>query len=1228
MANTVRKVLKNCAICSASRPAVSTLNTSVFSNIGESDLFLHNNNDMAASEKPDVFQHSAQVMNKQEESPGEMQYIVTAELQEPEEVDSDLDFDPNCAVVDAVFNPRSDFDVARKFWQKVEIQLIGPFPYKKKRSVYVIASMDSFSKWPEVNKLEKVNEKTVSQFCLRLIARYGIMEQLLILENEVTKDKCLDVNGIGQNLHYYNIFISKESTCILDECWSRLVNNITRFVKLYTDTWFDCLDLCLIPLRNSLSQNLDFTPTYLLMGREPVFPESIIHGRDSSDAEVALNEEQIKQSIDTAMSHYLQCSIPDIKQFMPLPMGEAMHEAVDRPPLRKSLRRSRKFHRLAGFDGGEEDVSDESDKEADLQSARKQKNIGNSTKNCHSNDSAMTKQETQKNENVDNISEEKDEDKIDDTLDKIDLDTYYSIIYSYKKEDNYPLNSDNIFKRMIRKASENFVLENDVLMYKQKGKLKKVLTKMEDRLAAMKESHVVKGEHMSRAKVQETLEARNIFWKGIFMDARAFVGACPDCKHGEPRKRRRASKKALRWLRGGVEDEEDSDTDPNIAGDIGKVTIQELIDYLRKDVEPDGLTRSELLGFRKKAKNFKLDKGILYYWPNKRLDLKPRKVLKTEKERLEALKKAHGDNHAGKNEMMESLKKSCFWQSMSEDLDQFLSKCCQPESGDEDMDKDPALEQRLKLFQDYFAGKDICPKQESSEQLLNKKDDSKELQKKKDLVAAAMESAMLTVPNSTELCVPAEESPSVLGVSASSDHEGFPASQTPDTSLQNLCQDQISPNDAHTTELKVEQDKESIDMNDEDEDLVDGLEDEDWKPMQEITEKGKSNSLSTPGRKPSIRRRCETCQEVIRGDNNFKEHMYKHTGIKPFSCNQCHKMFTSIKGLNMHTRKHTGHRPYLCNICGRGFPRCASLRYHIKTHDKGGGVPVVCDICSRSFTTENRLLKHKLFKHPAQAPVYMCQQCGKHFTAKRSLKRHEEAHQGIKKYECQYCKRSFFRKEYLNYHLVSHSNEDPTLANYKMKSKLKKSLGMEKKRDFSTGLSIVCLDSTGVPVTQDHEMYSQLVEVTDPQEWTEVQGERTIVYGLEGSQRVEEVDQGTGEETTVAVMDGHPDGMQVQHIIMPGDHHHHHPGSELTLHHQPQVTHQLELDQTQTIGVTIPGGTFTLPSGGQLQTIDSGQDTVQYHVECLPGETLTEADFNAIRMLAQASLGGTHLLQQ
>lgn len=48
-------------------------------------------------------------------------------------------------------------------------------------------------------------------------------------------------------------------------------------------------------------------------------------------------------------------------------------------------------------------------------------------------------------------------------------------------------------------------------------------------------------------------------------------------------------------------------------------------------------------------------------------------------------------------------------------------------------------------------------------------------------------------------------------------------------------------------------------------------------------------------------------------------------------------------------------------------------------------------------------------------------------------------------------------------------------------------IGMGKKRDpGTTGLSIVCLNPSEIPVNQDQEVYSQLVEVTDPHEWTEV----------------------------------------------------------------------------------------------------------------------------------------------
>ena len=68
--------------------------------------------------------------------------------------------------------------------------------------------------------------------------------------------------------------------------------------------------------------------------------------------------------------------------------------------------------------------------------------------------------------------------------------------------------------------------------------------------------------------------------------------------------------------------------------------------------------------------------------------------------------------------------------------------------------------------------------------------------------------------------------------------------------------------------------------------------------------------------------------------------------------------------------------------------------------------------------------------------------------------------------------------------------------------------------------------------------------------------------------------------------------------------------------------------QPQSIEVVLPSGnhTFTVPVGGSQDC--PGQETVQYQVECLSGDPLTEADFNAIRMLAQASLSGAHIVQQ
>ena len=127
MAATVRKVLKNCVVCLASRPAMSVLAADFeegtpFSQTWDSDtpLFLPKTTG-AEGKKPEAINppkiDSDTKCNIFLE--GEDQFVVTNELTEPEEADSDLDFEQGCATPDKVFDSRIDIHRARRFWHKV-----------------------------------------------------------------------------------------------------------------------------------------------------------------------------------------------------------------------------------------------------------------------------------------------------------------------------------------------------------------------------------------------------------------------------------------------------------------------------------------------------------------------------------------------------------------------------------------------------------------------------------------------------------------------------------------------------------------------------------------------------------------------------------------------------------------------------------------------------------------------------------------------------------------------------------------------------------------------------------------------------------------------------------------------------------------------------------------------------------------------------------------------------
>ena len=112
----------------------------------------------------------------------------------------------------------------------------------------------------------------------------------------------------------------------------------------------------------------------------------------------------------------------------------------------------------------------------------------------------------------------------------------------------------------------------------------------------------------------------------------------------------------------------------------------------------------------------------------------------------------------------------------------------------------------------------------------------------------------------------------------------------------------------------------------------------------------------------------DTVQTVLCGLTNWSDIYWSHTMKalgSPLTCNICQKKFSFSRDFKVHVRRHEGVKPYVCSECPKCFCTAQELKLHQLVHSDVRNF--ACGFCAKSFKRKQDVLRH--FKRRACDPV-------------------------------------------------------------------------------------------------------------------------------------------------------------------------------------------------------------------------------------------------------------------
>ena len=172
-------------------------------------------------------------------------------------------------------------------FQRVGLDILGPWPQTLNRNRYVLVVSDYFTRWVEAYAIPNIEARTVARTLMEgFISRYGTpteihSDQGRQFEAAVFQELCelLDIKKTRTTPYH------PQSDGLVERFNRTLKNMLAHFVDENMDDWDVKMPLVMLAYRSSTHESTGYTPYKMLFGRDIRLPVDVIYGRPENSFE-------------------------------------------------------------------------------------------------------------------------------------------------------------------------------------------------------------------------------------------------------------------------------------------------------------------------------------------------------------------------------------------------------------------------------------------------------------------------------------------------------------------------------------------------------------------------------------------------------------------------------------------------------------------------------------------------------------------------------------------------------------------------------------------------------------------------------------------------------------------------------------------------------------------------------------------------------------------------------